>query len=173
MSASCSGSSAGVVAHDRLGHVHFQRLLPSRVARAQHVERDPRDHRREPAAEVLDPRRVGAAEAQPGLLHGVVGLAHGAEHAVGHGSQVRPVGLEPLRHPVVLVHRSHPMVALRHGGDEPNPINVTRRSTVGSNSPHHDRRWLILAVIGIAQLMVVFDVTIVPSAASLTDELPA
>src|SRR5829696_9860446 len=27
--------------------------------------------------------------------------------------------------------------------------------------PHHDRRWLILVVIGIAQLMVVLDVTIV------------
>ena len=26
---------------------------------------------------------------------------------------------------------------------------------------HHDRRWLILAIIGIAQLMVVLDVTIV------------
>ena len=30
-----------------------------------------------------------------------------------------------------------------------------------SRTPHHDRRWLILAVIGIAQLMVVLDVTIV------------
>jgi len=30
-----------------------------------------------------------------------------------------------------------------------------------SADPHHDRRWLILAVIGIAQLMVVLDVTIV------------
>src|SRR5215217_7360074 len=28
-------------------------------------------------------------------------------------------------------------------------------------TPHHERRWLILAVIGIAQLMVVLDVTIV------------
>src|SRR5215211_8779727 len=28
-------------------------------------------------------------------------------------------------------------------------------------NPHHDRRWLILAVIGIAQLLVVLDVTIV------------
>lgn len=27
--------------------------------------------------------------------------------------------------------------------------------------PHHDRRWLILGVIGIAQLLVVLDVTIV------------
>jgi EmrB/QacA subfamily drug resistance transporter len=30
-----------------------------------------------------------------------------------------------------------------------------------SKSPHHDRRWLILVAIGIAQLMVVLDVTIV------------
>jgi len=30
-----------------------------------------------------------------------------------------------------------------------------------TDNPHHDRRWLILAVIGIAQLMVVLDVTIV------------
>src|SRR2546423_4240543 len=30
-----------------------------------------------------------------------------------------------------------------------------------SADPHHDRRWLILAVIGIAQLLVVLDVTIV------------
>ncbi len=29
------------------------------------------------------------------------------------------------------------------------------------NNPHHDRRWLILAVLGIAQLMVVLDATIV------------
>src|ERR671915_1933436 len=30
-----------------------------------------------------------------------------------------------------------------------------------NTNPHHDRRWLILAVIAIAQLMVVLDVTIV------------
>src|SRR3954449_5567748 len=41
------------------------------------------------------------------------------------------------------------------------PLNVTRRSTVGSNRAPRDRRWLILAVIGVAQLMVVLDVTIV------------
>jgi hypothetical protein len=32
-----------------------------------------------------------------------------------------------------------------------------------SKSPHHARRWLILVAIGIAQLMVVLDVTIVKS----------
>jgi EmrB/QacA subfamily drug resistance transporter len=36
-----------------------------------------------------------------------------------------------------------------------------QRRPEASESPHHDRRWLILAVIGIAQLMVVLDVTIV------------
>jgi EmrB/QacA subfamily drug resistance transporter len=33
--------------------------------------------------------------------------------------------------------------------------------TMSSADPHHDRRWLILCVIGIAQLLVVLDVTIV------------
>src|SRR5947208_6561994 len=28
-------------------------------------------------------------------------------------------------------------------------------------NPHHDRRWLILAILGLAQLMVVLDVTVV------------
>lgn len=36
-----------------------------------------------------------------------------------------------------------------------------QRGPGSSADPHHDRRWLILAVIGIAQLMVVLDVTIV------------
>jgi EmrB/QacA subfamily drug resistance transporter len=36
-----------------------------------------------------------------------------------------------------------------------------QRAPDRSADPHHDRRWLILAVIGIAQLMVVLDVTIV------------
>ena len=47
---------------------------------------------------------VGAAEAQPGFLDGVVGLAQRAEHPVGHRSQVGPLLLEPLRQPVALVH---------------------------------------------------------------------
>jgi EmrB/QacA subfamily drug resistance transporter len=36
-----------------------------------------------------------------------------------------------------------------------------QRAPDTSADPHHDRRWLILAIIGIAQLMVVLDVTIV------------
>src|ERR1043165_8696357 len=30
-----------------------------------------------------------------------------------------------------------------------------------ANNPHHDRRWLVLAVLAVAQLMVVLDATIV------------
>jgi EmrB/QacA subfamily drug resistance transporter len=36
-----------------------------------------------------------------------------------------------------------------------------QRAPSSSADPHHDRRWLILGIIGIAQLMVVLDVTIV------------
>jgi EmrB/QacA subfamily drug resistance transporter len=36
-----------------------------------------------------------------------------------------------------------------------------QRAPDSSANPHHDRRWLVLAIIGIAQLMVVLDVTIV------------
>ncbi len=62
-------------AGDRLGHVRAQGLFAPRRARAQQVEAHPRDDCREPSAEVLDAARVGAAEAYPGLLHGVVCLA--------------------------------------------------------------------------------------------------
>ena len=66
----------GVGAVDqRVGDAHLlQRRLAPRRARAQHVQRHARDDRRQPAAEVLDLVRVGAVQAQPGLLHGVVGL---------------------------------------------------------------------------------------------------
>jgi len=51
------------------------------------------------------------------------------------------------------VSRSHSRVEIRQRDVQPQPTS--------SSNPHHERRWLILAVIGIAQLMVVLDVTIV------------
>ena len=67
-------------------------------ARAQHVEAHPRATTvvSQPP-EVLDVARVGAAEPQPGLLDGVVGLAQRAEHPVGHRPQVGAVLLELAR----------------------------------------------------------------------------
>ena len=99
----------GVVAeHDRVGHVRAERVLAPRLARAQHVEAHPRDDRRQPAAEVLDVAGVGAAEPDPRLLHGVVGLGARAEHPVRDRPQVGPVRLELLGQPSCLVHRHIP-----------------------------------------------------------------
>ena len=72
------------------------RLLAPRFARAQHVEADAGDHRRQPAAEIFDRRSIGAAQPQPGFLHGIVDLAGRAQHAVGHRAQMAAVGLEFL-----------------------------------------------------------------------------
>jgi hypothetical protein len=72
-------------------------VLPPRSAGAQPVEADAGDDRRQPAAEVVDAVRVAAGEPQPGVLHGVVGLALRAEHPVGHRPQPGAALLEPDR----------------------------------------------------------------------------
>jgi hypothetical protein len=54
------GAAGGI--DDRIGHVHVERLLAPRPARAEHVQRHAGDDRRQPGAEVLDLARVGAAE---------------------------------------------------------------------------------------------------------------
>src|SRR5215472_6858556 len=95
------GVDPALMARDWLGYGHFQRLLAPRVARAQHVEADPRDYRGQPSAQVKDAARAGAAEVEPGLLYGILRLGKRAEHAVGHRPQVGTLGLELLRQPLV------------------------------------------------------------------------
>ena len=92
------GGSRRVTQRLRVGDV--PQVLAAGRPGSQHVEADPRDDGREPATEVGDVARVGAAHAQPGLLDGVVGLGRGAEHAVGDGAQVPAVLLEAPRQPV-------------------------------------------------------------------------
>jgi len=72
---------------------------------AEHVQGDASDHRREPAAQVVDARGIRAAEPEPRLLHGVVRLACRAEDTERDTPQVLAVLLEPPAQPVVLVHR--------------------------------------------------------------------
>ena len=91
----------------RIGHMHRKRFLALRLARAQHAQRHAGDHRGQPRAHVLDLARVGARCAQPGLLHGVVGLADRSEHAIGDGAQVGAVCLE-LGCQLVVCHISAP-----------------------------------------------------------------
>jgi hypothetical protein len=75
-----------------------------RPARAQHVEAEAGDDRREPSAEVVDRVGIDAAEPQPRFLHGVVGLAERAEHPIGDGAQPVAVLLEPPGQPIGFVH---------------------------------------------------------------------
>jgi hypothetical protein len=84
--------------------VHVERLLAPRSARAEHVQRHAGDDCRQPAAEVPDFARVGAAEPQPGVLDGVVGLAERAEHPVGDSAEMRPLLLEVPGKPFLLIH---------------------------------------------------------------------
>jgi hypothetical protein len=70
----------------------------------ERVQRDAGDDRGQPSLEVLDLARVGAADPQPGVLDGVVGLAERAEHPVGDRAEMRPVLLELLGEPLLLIH---------------------------------------------------------------------
>ena len=45
-----------------------------------------------------------AAEPQPGVLDGVVGLAERAEHPIGDCAEVRPLILELFGEPFLLIH---------------------------------------------------------------------
>jgi hypothetical protein len=54
-------------------------------------------------------------------LGGIERLEHDEQGKTdGVGAQVRPVGLDAVRQIVALVHRSHPLVVVRHRSDEPN-----------------------------------------------------
>jgi hypothetical protein len=55
------------------------------------------------------------------------GAAVAAEHPVSHGAQVGSVLFESLGQIIALVHRSHVLVALRHGTDRRTARNVTMR----------------------------------------------
>ena len=77
-----------LAAHDRLGRVQVQGFLAPRLAPTQHVQTHARDNRCQPSAEILDAAGVGAAEAQPHFLGGVLRLVERAQHPVRLGPQV-------------------------------------------------------------------------------------
>ncbi len=87
-------------ADDGVREVSRQRLVPPDMARAQHVEADAGDDRRQPSPEVLDLTRVGPADSDPGVLDGVVGVGERAQHPVGDGPQVVTLLLEALHQPL-------------------------------------------------------------------------
>jgi hypothetical protein len=96
-------------------------LFASRGPGAQRVQAHAGDHGRQPAGDVVHAARVGAAEPQPRLLHGIVGLGGRAEHPQRDGAQVWAVLLEH----VVVGHRS-PSVRHRCDGSERAEVTVLR-----------------------------------------------
>jgi len=68
------GVAPGRGALDAVRQIPAGRFFAPGGAGPQHVERHPRDDRRQPPIEVLDGARVGPVEPDPGFLHGVVRL---------------------------------------------------------------------------------------------------
>ena len=114
------GIGSRLRAHDRIGDVGFERRLAPGLPRSEHVQGDPSDDSRQPGTQVVDVARVRAAQPDPRLLDGVVGLGQRAEHPVGDAPQVRAVRLEALGEPVLVVHvviflRAFVKSTTRHG----------------------------------------------------------
>ena len=99
------------VGEQRLGEPLPDVRLPPDARRAQHVDRNPRDHGRE---EGLGRRGLGRGGlvAQPGLLDRVLCLGHAAEDPVGDREQERPQLLELL----APGHASSSLKPCRHDG---------------------------------------------------------
>ena len=100
------GLARGIVVgarHERLRQPLAHVGLAPDPRRAEVVEREPRDHRRQVRARRLDPLAALArpVEAEEPLLHHVLRLAHAAEHPVGDGERRRAERVELL-----LGHRS-------------------------------------------------------------------
>ena len=110
---------------DRVRHIHLERLFTPRSARAEHVQRHACDNRRQPAAKVLDLARIGAAEAQPGVLDGVVSLAERAEHPVGDRPKMWSLILELAGEPFLLIHVTFLPRSVSQEVDPRNPWDVT------------------------------------------------
>ena len=85
-----------VPGEQRLGKPLAHIGLAPRPRRGELVEAQVGEHLRQPGLGDLDAVDVGGLPAQERLLHGVLGLARGAEQAVGDGLQAGPGGLEPV-----------------------------------------------------------------------------
>jgi hypothetical protein len=104
------GIEATFRAHDGIRQVCLEGRFAPRRARSQHVEADARHDRRQPGPQVVDIARVGATQADPGVLDRVVRLGHGAEHPERDAAQVGAIGLEALGEPVLVVHGRRSLV---------------------------------------------------------------
>ena len=140
------GLAGGIVVgarHERLRQPLADVGLAPDPRRAEVVEREPRDHRRQVGARRLDPLAALArpVQAQEPLLHHVLRLAHAAEHPVGDGERRRAELVELL-----LGHRS--AESLREAlppariARLPAELALGLRVRGAPHLGHHDRRRL-------------------------------
>jgi hypothetical protein len=102
-----------------------ERLFVSRFTRAENIEADVGGDSSKPTGEVLDVVRVGAAEAKPGFLNGIVGFIEGAKQTVSDSAQAPSILLELFCEPVAVCHPSHSPDFIRHDFDERRACDVT------------------------------------------------
>jgi hypothetical protein len=91
------GIGRGDVFRSRLGDFRVQGFFAARAARAKHVKADAGDDGGQPSAKIFDRVGIGAPEAQPGFLDGVVGLAERTQYAVRDRTQVPAILFEAFR----------------------------------------------------------------------------
>jgi hypothetical protein len=85
----------GPVRHEEgVGPVEAVRRLPRRASAPQRVQAQAGHDRGQPAAQVVDPVGVAAAQPDPRLLDGVLGVVEAAEDPEGEGAQAWTVGPE-------------------------------------------------------------------------------
>lgn len=104
------GAEHRVADEERLGQPLADVGLAPGAGRGELVEAQVGEDLRQPGLGDLDALDVGGLPAQERVLHGVLGLARGAEEAVGDRLQAGPGGLEPV----------HVVQGQRHGSD-PSP----------------------------------------------------
>jgi hypothetical protein len=98
------GVGSGLRTHDRIRDVRVERRLTACPSRTEHVQAHAAHNGRQPSSKVFDVTGVCSAEPDPGLLHGVIRLSQGAEHAVCDRPQVGAVGFESLSQPNLISH---------------------------------------------------------------------
>src|SRR5215471_16769261 len=86
----------------------LKRFFFSGLARPKHVQADPGHHGHEPTAEIFNAVDVGAREAEPGFLDGVVRFPIGTQNPIGDRPHLGTALLELLGQPIAFSHFDSP-----------------------------------------------------------------
>jgi hypothetical protein len=85
--------------------------------RPEHVQTHTRNDGRQPPSEVIDVADIGPAQAQPRFLNRIIGFDGRAEDSKGYRAKMAACFLKLVCQPGEFSHRSHFLLAFRHGYD--------------------------------------------------------